>query len=551
MNLFQKLNNYLKEFYYRKKLKKKNISHFLRHNLNLQKTQVLVEFNAFHNFHVSSSYLVNFLKEKHHSKIVAFFNYTILSSNLDQTIFSKIKWHISKNLGFKNFGVYKSFGTESFIKPSLSKTQKQKQEINFRKIKKKIKNKKDVLNLKIEGIYIGDLVYDTYLKKFYEPTLILDKKFYKLLYDFIGLFEYWTQYFKENSVKSVITGHFVYSYALIVRIALYKKIECFNITTNKIFRGSLKHPVFDGKALQLKKLLKSLDNKKIYEGVKVSKQILKSRIENGKLVGGDLPYVSQSSFKKKKDEKRILKKNNKKKILICSHDFFDAAHFFRNGIFIDFSEWLEFLGELSNKTNYDWYIKTHPYYDYKFKNFQSISFKEMKKIIDKYKKIKILPNGTSHNQLVREGIDLVLTVHGTVSMEYALMNKKVITACKNNSFCDFNFNIHAKNKIDYKKKILNFDKINLKIYKNEIYKFYFARHIFLDVNWLTPNYKKFINSIGGFNNQFNFNMYKYWLPFFDEKNFNRINSTIKRFYNSSQNYLNIKHSKTKIETNLK
>ena len=54
-----------------------------------------------------------------------------------------------------------------------------------------------------------------------------------------------------------------------------------------------------------------------------------------------------------------------------------------------------------------------------------------------------------------------------------------------------------KNKKDYKKKILNFDKINLKINKNEIYKFYFARHIFLDVNWLIPNYKKFINSIGG------------------------------------------------------
>ena len=50
MNLFQKLNNHLKEFYYRKKIKENNISHFLKHNSNLQKTQVLIEFNAFHNF---------------------------------------------------------------------------------------------------------------------------------------------------------------------------------------------------------------------------------------------------------------------------------------------------------------------------------------------------------------------------------------------------------------------------------------------------------------------------------------------------------------------
>ena len=35
------------------------------------------------------------------------------------------------------------------------------------------------------------------------------------------------------------------------------------------------------------------------------------------------------------------------------HDFFDAVHLNRNNLFVDFSEWLEFLGKLSEKTNQD------------------------------------------------------------------------------------------------------------------------------------------------------------------------------------------------------
>ena len=158
---------------------------------------------------------------------------------------------------------------------------------------------------------------------------------------------------------------------------------------------------------------------------------MNKRIKHGKILGSDIPYVSKSSFRStNKDD--LINNNKTKKVLICMHDF-DAAHINRNNLFNDFSDWLEFLGKLSNKTNYDWYIKTHPFYEGKFKFYQSISFKTMENI-EKYNKIKILPNTYNHNQLVKNGIDLVLTVYGTVAMEYAYLNTKVITACKNNFF---------------------------------------------------------------------------------------------------------------------
>ena len=73
---------------------------------------------------------------------------------------------------------------------------------------------------------IGDLLYDTYLKRNYDliPTISLkDKKFLDFAESFITLFLIWQKFFKENKIKSIIASHSVYSLAIPLRIALSKK----------------------------------------------------------------------------------------------------------------------------------------------------------------------------------------------------------------------------------------------------------------------------------------------------------------------------------------
>ena len=523
---------------------KKNIKKELNTNKSFSsQEQVLVEFNSFQNFHISASYLANYLKSKYKCQLLGFYNYSILVNDLNFSFLNKFKWTLGNVFSIKNFGVYKSLGVDKIFRPSPKNSEFYLADIKFIKLKKKIKDKKDVLAIQLDGVLIGDIIYDTYLKRFHEPTLHLDEKFFKILKDFLILYYYWKNYFKKNKVKAVITGHFVYSYALVVRVALKYNIKCFNVTLMRIFQGSKKNSTFafDAKTLGLKKIVTETDNEILSNGIKLAKNILYKRIYEGKLTGADMPYVLKSSFTKKNKHKRFIAKNKKKKVLICTHDFFDAVHLNRNNLFVDFSEWLEFLGKLSEKTDYDWYIKTHPYYDKKFKFHQSISYKTMRKITDKYKKIKVLPNEYSHKRLVKEGIDLVLTVYGSVAMEYALMNKLVITACKNNLFSDFNFNVHPKSLKDYENKILNFEKIKLKIDKNEIYQYYFARHLHHDTNWILPNYSEFIKNIG-YNNQFTTRMYSMWNPYFKREHTERIMKTINSFYYSKDQFLNIYHS---------
>ena len=56
------------------------------------KKQILIEFNAFNDFHVVASVLANFFKKRHKGSINAFFNYSLLSAPLRFSYISNIKW---------------------------------------------------------------------------------------------------------------------------------------------------------------------------------------------------------------------------------------------------------------------------------------------------------------------------------------------------------------------------------------------------------------------------------------------------------------------------
>ena len=103
----------------------------------------------------------------------------ILSSPFEQTLLNKIKWVIGNKLNLKNFSLFRSFGVNQIIKPDLKESEKLKALKIYEEIKKNIKNKKDVINIKVDGIKIGDLIYDTYIKSRRKPTVSFNEDFSK------------------------------------------------------------------------------------------------------------------------------------------------------------------------------------------------------------------------------------------------------------------------------------------------------------------------------------------------------------------------------------
>ena len=119
----------------------------------------------------------------------------------------------------------------------------------------------------------------------------------------------------------------------------------------------------------------------------------------------------------------------------------------------------------------------------------------------------MLPEDISHHQIISEGINFALTVHGTIGFEYAYFGVPVINASQNNPHISYDFNIHAKNIEDYSEVLLNLNKLKIKINKNEIYEFYYMHNIYYETNFFIKDYENFLIEIGGYKNLFNPGIY--------------------------------------------
>lgn len=163
-------------------------------------------------------------------------------------------------------------------------------------------------------------------------------------------------------------------------------------------------------------------------------------------------------------------KNNKKlNILIASHCFSDAPHFYGNNIFTDFYEWICFLGNKSKLEKYNFYFKIHPSHYEKNR-------KEINKLLLRFPNLNLLPRSIGHKQLILH-IDVALTVYGSIAHEYPLLGIPVVTAGANPQE-GYNFCYNPKTFKEYEKILNNLEKCKVKKnIKNEIYQFYFMHYL--------------------------------------------------------------------------
>ena len=273
----------------------------------------------------------------------------------------------------------------------------------------------------------------------------------------------------------------------------------------------------------------SINEKKI--GLQEAKRRINLRLK-GK-VGVDMGYSSKSSFLNRKFVKRVLDKNSKIKVLIATHCFLDAPNAIGKLLFSDFFEWLEFLGNFSRSSDYQWYIKSHP-------DFKIESHKILNNLLKKFPHIKLIDPSTSHHQLKKEGIDFALTCYGTIGFEYAMLGIPVINASRNNPHISYNFNFHPKTKKEYINLLKNLKKTKLKINQKEIYEYYFMMHIFYTKNWLLNDLAKIEKKAGGFRKIYNEKIYDLWIKEFNLKKHYQIFKILNNFVKSKEFRLDFK-----------
>ena len=487
---------------------------------------ILMELNQLRSAHIAYAYLAQVLTEQECARLVAY---------LPQTMpkwWIRLFFLIERTIKAGSIGVYHALGADGFFEARASRAQKREAAGLFDRIWRQLETKADIEALTIDGVVLGDLFYDTYLKTFSRPTI--DKaqpEFINFLLECLGLYVFWRDYFNSHDVRAINVSHCVYNLAIPLRIAVARGIPAYQVSATHVYRLSSENLFAYNDFKYFRERFRALPVKAQTAGIAEAKRRIARRF--GGEIGVDMVYSSKSAYGPARHE-RLLRESPRKKILIATHCFFDSPHSYGNNVFPDFYEWLDFLGQMSERTDYDWYIKTHP-------DYLPGTMEIIQGFIAKYPKFALLPSDASHHQIVDEGVNVTLTVYGTIGFEYAALGVPVINASQVNPHIAYDFNVHAKNVDDYMHLLMKVDSLGLSIDRQSICEYYFMRYIFNTEDLFFERYERMVSALGGYRAQFEPAVYDLWCDEWTPTRHAAILDALKKFVRSGDFRMDYTH----------
>jgi hypothetical protein len=501
-------------------------SKFIKHNATVFENKkiktnniILLEQGEAASNIVAYSYLASTLKDIHEAKIVSYF------PRVPRSPLRKLMWWYKSTNGYYTNKLFRSFGSEHFLIPSLSKALKKRCKLIYQDQINIIKTKDDIEHITIDGVVFGDLIYDYYLNYYHEITIDISSDNFKhhLLYC-IKCIVFWLDFFENNSVKAINTSHTVYTNAIPIRVSVQHGVDSFQLHATHVYRLTKDNFFAYKEFLNYKTEFFKLNPIQQKAGIEAAKERINKRFSGE--VGVDMNYSKKSAFGESFDY-RLIRESDKVKILVAPHCFYDSPHPYGSNLFSDVSDWIENIIEISKKTDYDWYVKTHP-------DFLDSTKEMVVKVFKDQSNFTLLPSDSSHLQIVNEGIDFALTMYGSIGFEYAAMNIPVINASLNNPHIAFDFNIHPKSRNEFKDILMDLNAVNHKINKTDVYRYYYMNKLHHSLEWFFLDRTKVLTDLGGYHGQFKPEMYQYWVDNWSEEKHQKLLTGLRKFVDSGE-----------------
>ena len=364
--------------------------------------------------------------------------------------------------------IYRSLGVSQITSNMLNVFEKLnliKTSINFYN---KLTTKEELIELEYNGIQIGDLIYDTYLRFNNVPTVNI-KDFFLIIYIYKAIYFFE----KINKINFPIESFFLtyttyIHHGIPARIMVKKNTSLYTLCSfTKIIKNVKKDCVIHlPNYFNYNEDFNKLENSK--EKISLALESLSNRF-SGK---NDLPYLKSSPFNEDKDKVLSVKFDG----VIFLHDFFDSPHCYRSMIYCDFYEWLKGTLKILEKTSFNIGVKPHP------NNF-SLNEKKLRYFKKNFKNVTWLSHDTSNKSIFESGIRFGISNHGSVLLELAYHRITPIS-CGDNPFIDFEFVFTPNNKIEYESLILNHSQLQFPINLNDqIGVFYYMHYMNLSTDY--------------------------------------------------------------------
>lgn len=343
------------------------------------------------------------------------------------------------------------------------------------KLIKNISSTDEFLNLKYEGVFVGRIVYDHYVRfTGIASVKNIDSKFYYFLSKTIRIHHDYKKILKLNTFKNIVQSEtqfipscIVFQNSLLNDSTVFSKLGgASNQISVRIF-NDIKH-VYKNRYRFSSKLFNLVFEKYKNIALASSKEIIKNRFLGtcGYEVDHDPEENSQHKIKHPSNlideytKADICKKynwdENKPIGVIFSIDLTDGIFTDSWRLFKDNLSWIkETLEKIKDINHVNWLIKAHP--NDVIKKVITTTQIEVKKISKDYKHINEFPIEYSNNSL-NKFINAAVTQNGSVGYEYPSIGVPTII-CGETLYSGKGFNYEPKTKSEYFELLKNLEKL--------------------------------------------------------------------------------------------
>lgn len=306
---------------------------------------------------------------------------------------------------------------------------------------KSLDGKKSLLSLRVDGVLVGDLIYDSYLRFKPSATVAVDHWYLLIvIYQCLKNLEVCHKEFSKNNISCLFTSYTSYlDHGVAVRVALEHDIRTYSFGSfsklyKKHFRGEFTHT---SRHQHYLKDFNEMSEPDRHAALSKAEHGLSGRL-NGQKDSATF-YMRNSAYKKTESKCPDVSGS----VVIFLHDFFDSPHVYDWMLFADFYEWITKTLDFAINNEIPIAVKPHPN--------QIIESEEIvEKLKVKYKEITFLSAGITNRQLVDQGIACGVTVYGTVIHELNYMGIPCI-ACADHPSIAFDDSLTARTMSTYYK----------------------------------------------------------------------------------------------------
>lgn len=342
------------------------------------------------------------------------------------------------------------------------------------------RTKEALIEAMYDGMLVGDLIYDSYLRQEAKPTVdFADPKLKEItgkVFESLFLCE---RFFAENDVAAVIPDHVVYlrggaisryaaRHGVPVLLPVFREKFSFR-AAEWIDAGAGRQALYNFDFEHFPEFFAGLDLAEQESGRQIARDQLE-HILNGRtspVEGMNSPYAAPSAD-------RVLPDTGRPRALIMMHEFCDAPHCLGHMLYADFWEWIHDTLRVAAETDFDWFIKPHACL--LMKGRRAIN-EANRQVLDElhriYPKVTILPPDISNRQILQDGISSMFTLHGSAGYEFTYLGVPVVTA-GNTHYRRYGFTHNPESVEEYRDWIRHADQVPAKADQKKIEEFYYA-----------------------------------------------------------------------------